>query len=299
MKYVGIHCDYWNGTGAEKDFRRAFSYTAATGAEAVDFRTTSILSASAGERGEIRRAAEECHLRLTLNGSVPGADLSSPDPAVRADAVDACKKAIEATAEVGASVWTGVIYTKWLDLPDYIFTKQKRREMWDRAVESCRRVGEYAEQFGVFVTFEVCNRFEVYMITTIEAGIQFVKDIGLPSVKILPDLFHMNIEEDSVSDALQMALDSGYTAHIHMSEGNRRLPGINKSDLPWNDIFRIIRASDFDGSIILEPMVLMGAPMSKAFHVWRNMTEMPTVENMIEEARRSIAFVKTGICGME
>ena len=298
MKFVGLHYNYWNGTGAESDYIKAFDYTAATGAEAIDFGTMLVVNASEKERGNIRRAAEERNLRLTLNGGVPGADLSSPDNDTRMDAINSCKKAVAAAAAVGAPVWTGVIYTKWLDKPTYIYTTEKRDEIWKRAVNSCREVAEYAEKLGVYVAFEICNRFEAYMVTTVDLGIKFCNDIGTPAAKILPDIFHMNIEEDYIPDALSRALESGRTAHIHMSEGNRRLPGLKKSDLPWDDIFRIIRESNYDGSIILEPMVLMGVAASNAFHTWRYMTEDTAIENMISEARKSLDFVKKGIHGV-
>lgn len=297
MKYIGLHYNYWNGTGAEADFQKAFEYTAATGADAIDFGTMLVVNASAQERDSVRKLAEDYHLRLTLNGGVPGVDLANPDEEVRRAAIVGCKAAIDAAAAVNAPVWTGVIYTRWLDKPTYVFTEEARAAVWNRAVSSCQEIAEHAAQMGVRIGFEICNRFEAYLVTTVAEGIRFTQAIGNPAATILPDIFHMNIEEDYTPDALSMALESGRTSHIHMSEGNRRLPGLKKSDIPWNDIFRIIGQSDYDGSVILEPMVLMGVPAANSFHTWRYMTAAPTVENMIAEAQKSIAFVKRGILG--
>lgn len=43
------------------------------------------------------------------------------------------------------------------------------------------------------------------MINTAEEGVDFVKQVNHPDVKVMLDTFHMNIEEDSIGRAVRTA----------------------------------------------------------------------------------------------
>lgn len=59
-----------------------------------------------------------------------------------------------------------------------------------------------AEDCGVLYCCEVVNRFEQYLLNTAKEGVEFVKRLGSPNARVLLDTFHMNIEEDSMVDAI-------------------------------------------------------------------------------------------------
>ena len=80
---------------------------------------------------------------------------------------------------------------------DYTWPIDKKGD-WERSVKSVREIAKVAEDCGVDLCLEVLNRFENYLINTAEEGVDFVKQVDHPSVKVMLDTFHMNIEEDSI-----------------------------------------------------------------------------------------------------
>ena len=49
---------------------------------------------------------------------------------------------------------------------------------------------------------EPLNRYEIDYINTLQEANEFIEQIGCDNVKILADLFHMNIEEKSIEAPL-------------------------------------------------------------------------------------------------
>lgn len=292
MPKVGLHCNYWNGTGAEKNPDQLLRLTMQAGADAMDFSTALALQFSRQQRIDYGAKAREAGILLTLNGGCSNADISHADDAICQAGIEACKAAIQAAADLGCRIWSGVIYSKWLAMPEGVLTRDEKSRMWDRAVSSLRTLCSFAAPLGIDICIEVVNRFEAYMINTAEDGLLFASDVGYPNLKLLLDTFHMNIEEDCSADALAQTADANRLGHFHISESNRRLPGLKPSDMRWASIFSALSGSGYNGSIILESMVLSQAPAAHAFRTWRDMTDTPTTANLIAEAQKSICFVR-------
>lgn len=291
MLKIGLHCNYWNGTGAESEPFRLLELTAWAGGSAMDFATSHALRMSSQERYEYAAKAKAMGITLCLNGGISDAEISHPDPNVRKAGIQKCKQAIQAAAELGCHIWSGVIYAKWLSMPQSVFTPEQKALMWKRAVSSVQELCDFAAPLGVDICIEIVNRFEAYLINTAADGIRFVSDIERPNIKLLLDIFHMNIEEDNICDSLSQTLFSDSLGHLHISESNRRLPGLIKTDINWPDIMNTLKTGNYDGTIILESMVLSQSPASHSFRTWRNMTDNPTIDGLIQEAEKSIRFL--------
>src|SRR3712207_7716914 len=54
-----------------------------------------------------------------------------------------------------------------------------------------------------------------------------IDTVGLPSVRVLADTYHMNIEEDDPTSALVRA--AAHLGHVQVSDSNRFQPGDRKS----------------------------------------------------------------------
>ena len=85
-----------------------------------------------------------------------------------------------------------------------------------------KAVMKTAEDFGVTVNLEIVNRFEHYLINTVDEGLEFCKEIDSPNCKLLLDCFHMNIEEDDIEQSIEKAAD--HIGYFHVSEPNRKVP---------------------------------------------------------------------------
>lgn len=291
MLKIGLHCNYWNGTGAEREPSRLLELTAQTGANAMDFSTSLALLMSSQERREYAAKAESMGISLSLNGGISDAEISHTDLKIRQEGLKKCKLAIQAAAELNCRIWSGVIYAKWLLMPQTAFTPEQRIQMWKQAVSSVRELCDFAASFGVHICIEIVNRFEAYLINTAGDGIRFISDVERPNIKLLLDVFHMNIEEDCICDSLSRTLHSGCLGHLHISESNRRLPGLAKTDINWSDIMSTLKAGNYNGTIILESMVLSQAPAAHNFRTWRNMTDSPTIDGLTQDAKNSIDFL--------
>lgn len=86
--------------------------------------------------------------------------------------------------------------------------------------DALEELGEYAHSCGVPLIFEPLNRYETNLVRTVEEGLQLLSRLSTQNVKLLADLFHMNIEETSIPEALQ--LGGSQIGHVHFVDSNRR-----------------------------------------------------------------------------
>lgn len=288
MNKIGIQYLYWN----EPNILHAADLTAAAGMDVFECGTTVVTGMTPEERKAFSRALRAKGLEITLNGGMPGADPCSPDPEIRRESIRLCCEAVQAAADVGSPVWGGIIYSKWLGMPEGSLTAQSRYEMWQRGVESMRQVMTVAEREGVDVCFEIVNRFEAYMATTSAQGVAFTNDIGSPRAKLLLDIFHMNIEEDSTVEAMRHAMVNGRFGHLHASESNRGMPGLRKTDMDWDGILGSLSEIGYEGIITMEPMVMMETPTSGKYRIWRDMLEDFSEAGLLAAAQKSTDFLR-------
>jgi sugar phosphate isomerase/epimerase len=98
------------------------------------------------------------------------------------------------------------------------------------------------------MTLEPLNRYETNFINTLDEGIKFIKKIGLQNVKILADIFHMNIEEVSISKAIIEA--KNYISHVHFADSNRCAPG--DGHLNFREIVSSLVRINYNGFVAME-----------------------------------------------
>ena len=80
-------------------------------------------------------------------------------------------------------------------------------------------LGEHAASQKQFLLIEPLNRYETNLLNTLDDGSQLLKRLATQSVKILADLFHMNIEEANVAEAIRRA--GSDIGHVHFVDSNR------------------------------------------------------------------------------
>ncbi len=80
---------------------------------------------------------------------------------------------------------------------------------WKLGIKSLKELAKYAADAGIFMTIELINRYETFLLNNAEHGLRFINEVDAVRVKIMLDCFHMNIEERdypalirSVSDKL-------------------------------------------------------------------------------------------------
>jgi sugar phosphate isomerase/epimerase len=95
---------------------------------------------------------------------------------------------------------------------------------------------------------EPVNRYEINFINRVDEACEVIGKIDAPNVKIMPDLFHMNIEEASIEATLMTYRD--HIAYIHFADSNRLAPGMGHLNFP--NIVQVLRSIEYDGYVTAE-----------------------------------------------
>jgi len=174
-------------------------------------------------------------------------DITSDDAKVRENGVKYLKDCVKATHDVGATSFTGVIYSQHVKNAN----KRPREQTWKFSAECLKEVAKFAKHLGVSIGLEPVNRYETYLINTCEQALKLKDMIDEDNVKIHLDTYHMNIEEKSYYDATKMAGKD--LIHYHLCENDRGIPGTGLVD--WDDIFKALSEIEYKGYAALESFV--------------------------------------------
>ena len=91
------------------------------------------------------------------------------------------------------------------------------------------QLGGYAAERGQVLIYEPLNRYESDLFNRQADACAFVRDHGIHGVKLLADLFHMNIEEPDLGAALRASGD--LVGHVHLADSTRGPAGSGHTDL--------------------------------------------------------------------
>jgi sugar phosphate isomerase/epimerase len=171
------------------------------------------------------------------------------DPDLRADAIAQMKSQLSVIAELGGlGAMSPASYGMFSRrLPPF---EPPRSEAEDRQVllDGLRQLGEHAAAEGVTFYLEPLNRYEDHMVNRLDQAIDLIREVGLDSVKVGADTYHMNIEEDDPCAALRAAGD--LLGAVHVSDSNRHQPGTGH--VPFDAIVATLREIGFDGVLSVE-----------------------------------------------
>ena len=200
-------------------------------------------------------------------------DITGEDAATRQRGVDYLKACVKATAEMGASTFSGVIYSAIGRKIDAM----PGEEYWDRAATALKKVARYAQDFGVTIGIEPINRYETFLINTCTQALRLREMIDEPNVGIHPDSYHMNIEENSFYEPIKKV--APYICHFHLSESHRGIPGQGTVD--WESIYRALSETNYYGVVGLESFSEVSDAMRAATCVRRQLT--PSSDHLLTE----------------
>lgn len=107
---------------------------------------------------------------------------------------------------------------------------------------------EYAGKKGVSLVLEPVNRYEVDWIHSLDEGAAVAKAIGAPNLGLMPDVFHMNIED--VTIAGKLLEHEKHVHYVHLADSNRHAPG--QGHLPFDEIFQTLQTMHYDRWLSVE-----------------------------------------------
>lgn len=197
---------------------------------------------------ELRRSLRQHSLQVAAFGSGAGwvkhkLRLTDPDPGVRVRAFEYVAQLVDVAGSFGAPVILGSMQGRW---GDGVSREQALAWLGD----SLNELGARAARHGVPFLYEFLNRYETNLFNAVEPAIAFLNTLPNTNVKLLCDLFHMNIEERDLAAALRAA--GSRVGHIHFADSNRRAVGFGHLDVgPVAQALRDIGYSGFVSAEIL------------------------------------------------
>lgn len=206
------------------DLERSMSKASDMDFDAIELFTS---SATAVDPTVLRNLLQQFNLKLAAVGTgagkvLHGLTLTDPNEAVRKKAISFVSEMIAFGAEFGAPAIIGSMQGNLANGQDCNNTME-----WLAA--GLRFLGQEAEEKGVSIIYEPLNRYETNLINTLEAGARFIETEQLRNVKLLADLFHMNIEEVDMPGSIRAY--ANHIGHVHFADSNRRPIGYGHTDM--------------------------------------------------------------------
>ncbi|PLR80406.1 sugar phosphate isomerase/epimerase family protein [Bacillus sp. V33-4] len=119
---------------------------------------------------------------------------------------------------------------------------------WKAVSESLVYLDSIAKETETTIFLEPLNRYQDHMINTLADARRYIEENTLRNVKIIADFYHMNIEEDNLSQALHQNRD--LIGHIHVADNHRYQPGSGSID--FRKHFNQLKSDGYDGYLVFE-----------------------------------------------
>ena len=286
MNQLGIFMNFWEKNWIA-DHAKYIRKAAKLGYDILEFQAQALLEMSDERILELKKIADAEGIRLTYSlGLDPAYDVSSLDETMRMGGVKYLQNIIKKMELAGGDLLSGVSYAGW-GTPGVVMNDKTL--YWNQSVKSMKEIIKTAEACGVTYCVEAVNRFETCIINTAAEALAYIEEIDSPNIGVLLDTYHMNIEENSIGDAIRL-VGADRMKNFHTGENNRTAPG--RGHLDWDEIFGTLAEIGYKGPIVSEPFVMMGGEVGRDIHVFRDLIANPTEEGIDAEAAYLIDFEK-------
>jgi len=191
--------------------------------------------------GRVKRLIQQYRLEIPVvsTGQVfAGHKLwfTSPDAAIRTRAVEIFKGLVDVAAEFGAMVNMGRVR-------GFIAEGETAAVAEKRFGDSVSEIAAHAQKRGLELILEPVNRYEINFINNCDEGAALIDRLKIPGLKLMPDVFHMNIEDVSIEGNLKKYIR--YIAYVHFADSNRLAPGWGHLD--FASIVQALNEAGFAG----------------------------------------------------
>lgn len=144
--------------------------------------------------------------------------------------------------------------------------EKKCMELFD---EGIKKICGYAINKNVDILLEPVNRYEINFINNLKEASELINVLKIPNLYIMPDLFHMNIEDAVIEDELVKYKEK--INYIHFADSNRLAPGWGHTN--FISILKTLKSIQYDGwhtlEILPKPEPLKAA--SQAINFFKNL----------------------------
>ena len=220
--------------GFESSMRRAAEY----GYDGVEL---ALKHADEIQPERLRALLEQYHLEVSCisTGQVfadTGLYFTDPDPERRKEVARVFEGLIALAADFGGMVNLGRVRGR-------IEAGETEEQTRERFFETLRPVARLAGSCGVTLLIEPVNRYEINFINSVDEGAELLEAFGMDGVGLMPDVYHMNIEDDHIGKSL--IRNSKYVNYIHLADSNRLAPGWGHLD--FKEVFEALHEIHYGG----------------------------------------------------
>src|SRR5690606_527678 len=217
-----------------------------------------------------RRILDQHGLEAAYSLALP-VDRRLPEYPDRAEAF--LKRAVHRVAAAGGTFLSGVLYGTLGELSGH----RPRDDEYETIATTLRSVARYAADHGVSLGLGPVNRYETYLVNTVDQALRLIEAIGEPNVFVHLDTYHANIEENGFVAPIEKA--GRRLRYLHLSESHRGVPGTGT--VLWDDVFRALKAIEFQGDLVMESFVAVHPDIARATCLWRDVA--PSSEVLVRD----------------
>ena len=125
------------------------------------------------------------------------------------------------------------------------FSKEEAKNQF---ISLCKQLAPVAKKYNIVISLEPLNKKECNFINSVAEGGEIVKEVNHENFRLLADIYHMLMENESPSNITRYG-DLLYHTHIAEKTG-RTSPGVNKED--FTPYFRALKDVGYDGRMAIE-----------------------------------------------
>ena len=264
MNKLGVHAFVWEKGWSHAECERAIANTAEVGFDLIEI---SALDPSLVDTAHTAKQLAKAGLGATFSfGLGAESDISSNDRDKEARGEARLLEFLGVIRDIGATHMCGILESAFQK-----YAAPTTAEGVKRSADILARVAEKARASNITLGLEVVNRYESNVLNTASQAVEMCKRIGAPNVKAHLDVYHMNIEE---SDMGQAIIETGsYLGYFHTGDSHRGYMGSGSIDLAG--AFRALVKADYQGPITFESFSsrVVGQPLEGILGIWRNLWE--------------------------
>ena len=264
MNKLGVHALVWEKGWSHDECARAIANTAKVGYDLIEIPA---LDPGSIDTTFTRRQLESAGIGATSSmGLDASTDISSNDRGKEKRGQARLEEAVSVIRDIGATHLCGILESAFQK-----YAAPTTAEGVKRACEVLARVAEKAAASNITMGLEVVNRYESNVLNTASQAVEMCRRIGAPNIKVHLDVYHMNIEESDIAQAIsETGDDLGY---FHTGDSHRGYMGSGSIDLAG--VFRALVKSGYAGPITFESFSsrVVGQPLEGILGIWRNLWE--------------------------
>lgn len=226
-----------------ENLEESMGKAAALGFDGIELFTA---SGNAIDSDRLRTLLQQFNLKLAAVGTgagkvIHGLTLTDTNITIRKNAIAFIKEMMEFGAQFGAPAIIG-------SMQGNTIPGETHSNSIGLLAEGLQILDQHAVSLGVKLIYEPLNRYETNLMNTLDDGSAFIASNKFNNIRLLADLFHMNIEEADPAASIQKNIQ--HIGHVHFADSNRKPVGFGHT--PMEPIANALKLSSYDGYVSAE-----------------------------------------------